>query len=396
MNRFLSYSIYIAVIVLILIFLIIIRAWILSHLSLIGIAGLILIFGSFMRIWVIKPYWPVFLFGVALVAIAAIGFIYIIKSPPGNEIVDNNSSNHPPRPKPSDSALERLRSNWNSNPWLDWPVAETLAMMSEAAYLAPVDAKASYGKMGFNQFETIIDASMVGYIVCHDDVAVIVFRGTDDVYDWFKNLDDRTTETPHGVIHRGFYSSYQPLMLQIIKILDQFKTNQINQNKLKHLWITGHSLGGALALVCAYDLVENETLDLSGVVTFGQPRVACKQLTTHLNQLLLGRYTRYANEDDIVTRVPPPPFEYCGLCVWFTKNSEDGFHCLKMRKMVGATPQASESFFEGEEPPPLSKEEYGIDDSTHADFVAYLDKCIHIAHWLNIRQAEILHGLAVQ
>ena len=88
--------------------------------------------------------------------------------------------------------------------------------------------------------------------------------------DWLINIDEVAAPTPHGGIHRGFYSAYQSLESQISAILAQTRP--------KYLWVTGHSLGGALALVCAYDLIENKKVALNGVITFGQPMVADKPL----------------------------------------------------------------------------------------------------------------------
>lgn len=135
---------------------------------------------------------------------------------------------------------------------------------------------------------------------------------------------------------------------QILKVL--------GGSKPKHLWITGHSLGGALALVCAYDLVENEKAALDGVITFGQPLVAQKQLADYLDRLLLGRYAHFVNETDIVPRVPPSPFVHCGSLVWFKGN---GIKRSKPKHPVmGATAAGPASSGNEEEIAPLSKEEF--------------------------------------
>src|SRR5207302_2009697 len=102
-----------------------------------------------------------------------------------------------------------------------------------------------------------------------------------------------------------------PLKPQVVKILQA--------RKAKHLWITGHSLGGALAVVCAQDLIENEKLELDGIITFGQPMVAKRPLALHLGSTLRGRYAHYVNGNDLVARVPPNFFHF-GSLVWFTES----------------------------------------------------------------------------
>jgi hypothetical protein len=223
-------------------------------------------------------------------------------------------------------------------------------MMCEQADLAPIDAEPAYRMLGFDRFISIVKGSMIGYVVSGGDVAVIVFRGTnpDEISDWFVNLDCLSTDTPQGVIHRGFFNAYQTLKGQIVKAL--------GESKPKHLWITGHSLGGALALVCAYDLVENEKVTLDGVVTFGQPMVAHKQLAGHLDKLLLDRYAHFVNEADIVPRIPPSPFVHCGSLVWFQGNGIKRSKPKRLFARVAAAGQSSSN--DTDEITPLTPEEF--------------------------------------
>ena len=46
---------------------------------------------------------------------------------------------------------------------------------------------------------------------------------------------------------------------------------EIKKASAKHIWVTGHSLVGAMALVCAYDLTVYQGYEIDGVITFGQP-----------------------------------------------------------------------------------------------------------------------------
>jgi hypothetical protein len=246
--------------------------------------------------------------------------------------------------------MEKFRLVWNSEADADWPVAETLATISEQAYLAPVDAESAYRKLGFDRFTAIVEGSMIGYVISGGDVTLIAFRGTNagEISDWFVNLDCLSTDTPQGPIHKGFYSAYQSLKAQIVKAL--------GGNKPKYLWVTGHSLGGAMALVCAYDLTENEKLDLRGVITFGQPLVARQPLAEYLDRALLGRYAHFVNEADLVPRVPPSPYRHCGSLVWF---KGDGIKRSKPKRfLVGATKPGEAVSSDEEDLTPLSPQEF--------------------------------------
>lgn len=321
--------------------------WVLSHLPHLGLFGLALVVASF---WSSPDGTarPVLRWGGAMVLLGVVGcVIYVMKASPGREETVDQDQKPKPSPVPTPSRLEPLRQAWDSEDPADWPVAELLASMSETAYQTPVDAEEGLLKFGFDRIKTFVDASMVGYVISKDDMTVVVFRGTDDRFDWFTNLSDADIQTPHGAIHRGFYNSYQPLKPQIVKL--------IKAANPKHLWITGHSLGGALAVVCAYDLVANEKQHVDGLITFGQPMIARRNLAAFVDKALLGKFAHYVNDADIVPRVPPG-HSHCGSLVWFTKN---GIRRSKpKRPLFGATPAEALQWADEDEVTPLTDQEF--------------------------------------
>lgn len=205
--------------------------------------------------------------------------------------------------------IDHLRAAWNSEGEADWPAAEVLASVSKLSYLRPIEAERSYRALGFQRTRPFHYKSLGGYVVSEDDVAVVAFQGTDDLSEWIVNLDSFSYYTPHGDMHEGYHRAYQHLKPQVLKLLEESKARKI--------WITGHSLGGALALICAYDLITHEKIQPHGLMTFGQPMVADKFLAHHMDNLLLGRYVHFVNEQDIVPRLPPG-FAHSGSLVWFT------------------------------------------------------------------------------
>lgn len=251
-------------------------------------------------------YWKSLSWLAICVCLGCLGLVGC--SPPwADDVVDEQDGDA--LPVPSRTLLEKLAADWDSESVADWPVAEVMAQLSNVSYLPPVDAQPRFEEIGFESVETFVDGSMLGYVVTLEDAAVIVFRGTDDRDDWISNLDILSVDTPHGAIHRGFFDAYETLQPQLEQILAQQKPETV--------WITGHSLGGALAVVCAYDLAEKTDQEISGVITFGQPMVAQQRLADHLDDVLLGRYAHYVNGSDIIPRIPPT-FTHCGSLVWFT------------------------------------------------------------------------------
>jgi hypothetical protein len=94
-------------------------------------------------------------------------------------------------------------------------------------------------------------------------------------------------------------------------------TKALKAKKTKRIWITGHSLGGAMAAVCSYRLSTVENLEIAGLMTFGQPKVGSKSFCDHMDSQLVGRVVYFVNETDGVTRIPPN-FDQFGSLVWYT------------------------------------------------------------------------------
>lgn len=322
-----------------------------SNLFLLLILSLPLIFFSFIRIRLIRPIWKMLVPGMLLLTLTIVGALTAAFGTPGGE----QTTNEAVRPKPLspvNTHLQRLQSPWDSELDADWPVAETLATISEVSYLPPVDADPAYRLLGFTDIVPVVASSMIGYVVSTEDVTVIAFRGTDfpEVSDWMANLGRTPFETEHGTIHKGFYKAYESLQPQIMTVL--------KDKKPKHLWITGHSLGGALALVCAYDMIDFQGRQVDGLITFGQPMVVRRNLASHLENVLASKFAHFVNNSDVVPRVPPS-YEHCGSLVWFSGNA---IKRSKSKRIVaygavGDAPQGEISA-EANEPLPLTEAQF--------------------------------------
>jgi triacylglycerol lipase len=77
------------------------------------------------------------------------------------------------------------------------------------------------------------------------------------------------------------------------------------------LQITGHSLGGAEALIVGM-LLKKAGMPAASIITFGQPKVSNQAGVDAFNDLPL---TRVANEDDVIPEMPLEPFRHIGPVV---------------------------------------------------------------------------------
>lgn len=106
----------------------------------------------------------------------------------------------------------------------------------------------------------------------------------------------------------------------------------LHDNPKAKLFITGHSLGGALAALYATMLNytgETEVASKIGAVyTFGQPRVGDADFAEYAAEHLAGRYFRVVYCNDVVPRVPFDnelfAFKHFGNCDYFN-SVYDGF-----------------------------------------------------------------------
>lgn len=139
-----------------------------------------------------------------------------------------------------------------------------------------------------------------GFVLTSEGASVLAFRGSNSAVDWVSDfIAQQTTYRPvknAGLTHKGFTDIYMSARTQIIEII-----NQLPQGR--PLFITGHSLGGALATLAALDLANNTSFIDPIVYTYGAPRVGDPKFASSYNASI-GTHWRFQNEFDIVPHLP--------------------------------------------------------------------------------------------
>ena len=175
-----------------------------------------------------------------------------------------------------------------------------LAELSMIAYLAHDETTKAATRLGFNNTTFFNNDGSQAYSFANDKDIVIAFRGTEP-NEWNDikadmNASKALAETV-GHVHRGFKKEVDDLWPQLEEMLIDNK-----QNLAKKLWFTGHSLGGAMASICAGRcLLSHIDTQPEQLHTFGSPRVGTKRYINHAKV----DYYRWVNNNDIVPRSPP-------------------------------------------------------------------------------------------
>lgn len=115
---------------------------------------------------------------------------------------------------------------------------------------------------------------------CHDAQAIVIknnakmyvaFRGSETVADFKDALNVKPVETPIGFVHTGFYD-------QFLSLQDDIMQEIYSSSSVRDIYFTGHSLGGAVALISGAMLSSQVPCDVrTHCYTYGAPVMGDEQ-----------------------------------------------------------------------------------------------------------------------
>jgi predicted lipase len=144
-----------------------------------------------------------------------------------------------------------------------------------------------------------------GFVATRDGMTYIVFRGTQNIEEW---ADDACAllvdHWRKGRVHKGFRDVYAALR---VSVASAKITGTVT--------VIGHSLGAALATLCAVEMPGCDVVTLAG------PRVGNEAFADYV-QGNTRTHLRIVNARDIVCHVPMRPlFSHAGGTVTFSGKS---------------------------------------------------------------------------
>jgi triacylglycerol lipase len=195
--------------------------------------------------------------------------------------------------------------------------ARQLAAACQFAYFPADQGVASFQSELGLAAELISVDNTQAYVATDDANIVVAFRGSegptsiDGLKDWFLTNALNLLIVPEGPLstefaaagvgakfHQGFVGAIGEIWPALLP-----KVEAQVAAKDRAVWVTGHSLGGALALLGAW-LLKRKFVNVSEIATFGAPMVGNRIVSEAFNREFGGKIFRYVNAPDPVPLLP--------------------------------------------------------------------------------------------
>ena len=195
------------------------------------------------------------------------------------------------------------------------------AELANDAYLCEEDFKTKYKESALSITASISKSVHFYTLHTRNNTLIVTFRGSRSFENWESNLNIGETQfldVKGAIVHQGFYEEALGTRTKLAKVLDK------NQKVI----VTGHSLGGAVALVFAA-MLQNDGFDVK-LITFGSPPVGNQTFVDSIKAL---DHIRYTHIFDIVPKVKK---EYVDKFKLSLSNLNEHFkEGQKMKSLLG-------------------------------------------------------------
>jgi hypothetical protein len=148
-------------------------------------------------------------------------------------------------------------------------------------------------------------------------VGILVFRGTEpgNIMNWLTDAATNWKDFAHGRVHSGFFNNVEAIWDDVEHALSEAcATTAKGRRQMETLYLGGHSLGGAMAILAAARMFAAGEASawcraLKGIYTFGQPMVGDKSFAESSNLRFGHLLHRHVFHQDAVPSLPPKTVE---------------------------------------------------------------------------------------
>jgi triacylglycerol lipase len=199
--------------------------------------------------------------------------------------------------------------------------ALVMAELALIAYNDEAEAQRAARAIGFPETQLFDNDGSQAYRFRNEFDVILACRGTEPT-EWNDIRADANAVMSVvgalGNVHSGFNREVDDLWPMLEELI---------RGDSLPVWFCGHSLGAAMATICAYRCKASSIArDPQELHTFGSPRVGCRRYIRHAP---LTHY-RWVHNNDIVTRVPPVwmGYRHCGHEIYLDRRG-------RIRKLTG-------------------------------------------------------------
>jgi hypothetical protein len=195
--------------------------------------------------------------------------------------------------------------------------AQTLALASDLAYLPASEGVEAFRSQLGLEARLFSVGNTQAYLATNDDHIVIAFRGTESpntiegLKDWLLTDAVNLLILPEGDLGTDFAAAgvgakwHMGFMKALADIWDPLAEAVVAEHKKddRPIWVTGHSLGGALAVLAAWRL-KRKFVPVHQVYTFGAPMVGNTETAAAIDREFSDKIFRYVNAPDPIPKLP--------------------------------------------------------------------------------------------
>jgi len=147
----------------------------------------------------------------------------------------------------------------------------------------------------------------------------IVFRGSESLKDWYYDLQVYKHNLKDDIwIHSGFYNQLHSDNIHLC-IIAKIKSI-IQEHPDYKIFVTGHSLGGALSTLFGY-ILSHEIENMVTVVSFASPRIGNKPWKKSFENKSNLTHFRVSNNRDLITATPNINYYHVGTDIRLYNDS---------------------------------------------------------------------------
>jgi len=195
--------------------------------------------------------------------------------------------------------------------------ARALAVASDLAYCPQAEGGPAYKEQLGLEATLFSVGNTQAYVGQNDNHIVVAFRGTespttiDGLKDWLLTNAANLLIVPEGRMgthfaaagvgarfHQGFVTAITDIWDPVFQAVDaERKKND------RPLWLTGHSLGGALAKLAAW-LFNRNFVPVHQIYTYGGPMIGNDEAAQAFNKAFGNKLFRYVDTIDPIPKLP--------------------------------------------------------------------------------------------